>query len=265
MSMSSDLALPFKRKHALKNSSNCTSPLSSTSSSANTYLASSALTLIFFHSFAISGSSSFSSRSLVVMHPQLSSALHLWKRAMIWSVRKFSSSRSALWSAVWTKTPVTTFISASMAKAMKAANATPSRGSTSLMSGSATSPQSTPPESACHSDRIVWPREWKCSLSLSSPVLGMKSLPFARKWSVTDWRNHTPTMYIISRSRSTVQKSDRKDPMMELTMVRSSPMRCSTRTSRKMRTILKTLSTRSIRRLSASFPSLLGLKNSMAS
>mmetsp|Transcript_99396 Transcript_99396/g.281334 ORF Transcript_99396/g.281334 Transcript_99396/m.281334 type:complete len:233 (-) Transcript_99396:474-1172(-) len=169
MSMSSDFAVPFRRKHALKNSSNCTSPFSSTSSNANTYLASSALTLIFFHSFAISGSSSFSSRSLVVMHPQLSSALHLWKRAMIWSVRKFSSSRSALWSAVWTNTPVTTFMSARSEKAMKAAKARPRNQSISFISGSPTSLQSTPPESACHSERIVWASELKCSLSLNSP------------------------------------------------------------------------------------------------
>mmetsp|Transcript_99395 Transcript_99395/g.281331 ORF Transcript_99395/g.281331 Transcript_99395/m.281331 type:complete len:242 (-) Transcript_99395:474-1199(-) len=169
MSMSKDFALPLRRRHALRNSSNCTSPFPSTSSRANTYVASSALTLIFFHSFAISGSSSFSSRSLVVMHPQLSSALHLWKRAMIWSVRKFSSSRSALWSAVWTNTPVTTFMSARSEKAMKAAKARPRNQSISFISGSPTSLQSTPPESACHSERIVWASELKCSLSLNSP------------------------------------------------------------------------------------------------
>mmetsp|Transcript_44071 Transcript_44071/g.127454 ORF Transcript_44071/g.127454 Transcript_44071/m.127454 type:complete len:247 (-) Transcript_44071:1702-2442(-) len=118
VSTSMDLLGPCSRRQPLRNSWNEISPVSSMSSRLNRYWASAGCTPMALHSAATFRSVSRSSIWLSEIRSDSLCWPTLLKSLSTWSIMKASSSSLALWRAVCTNTPVTTFIRASRANAM---------------------------------------------------------------------------------------------------------------------------------------------------
>mmetsp|Transcript_78692 Transcript_78692/g.220559 ORF Transcript_78692/g.220559 Transcript_78692/m.220559 type:complete len:221 (+) Transcript_78692:160-822(+) len=156
--VSNAIAGPRSRTQARKNSSASMEPDSSRSMRSKRLWASDGSTLIPLKNSYISGVSTFFKNCSKVISPFTPPSKDMKiSRALL--TRKWSLSVLALKSTLSTKTPVTTFIMASMQNAIYIAKTKASTGDNSVINGSTIVSQSTPPVTASNKDNMDLPSE----------------------------------------------------------------------------------------------------------